>query len=597
MPEKSSGTQAGRGADSYAASPRHGPAATAGTGSRRQLRSIDRRQFHLVAPSVREVATRVGRGCQPVLLAALLVVLVGCRSAPVTPDPPDRVTATTEPTSTQPEPTQTPEPPAASATARPTATPTGSTEYEPYERALRPAFRSDRARLPDATHYKLDLNVCIEKAILFGRQRMGYTNTETVPLHDLYLRLFPNTPGYGGRMSVTSLALDGKRIEAEIELDGSALRVPLSPALPPGRHVDLTLDFSLALPSDGHPADSRQPSDGYRQLGIYDGIIALANAYPIIPVYDDEGWNVELAPSYGDAVFSDAAFFDVSMTAPSGLTLAASGDCIVAEAGPAGTTWSCMAAPMRDFNAVLGGDYEVTSRDVGGITVNSLSYARHYTGGIAALDYASRAVRLFDARIGPYPYTELDVVESPTLAGGIEYPGLIVINQSYYDGEEGVSARMEWVVVHEVLHQWWYSLVGNDQVDEPWLDEALVQYCTLLYFEQEYGQSVAQRLLTSVFQQPYQELQEAGRDQPAGLPVAEYTRRDYGPVVYQKGPLYFHHLRQQVGSDTFWKILQTYFERHRYGVARPEDWLEAVRAVTGDEHRPLYDKWIRGAGS
>ncbi len=42
-----------------------------------------------------------------------------------------------------------------------------------------------------------------------------------------------------------------------------------------------------------------------------------------------------------------------------------------------------------------------------------------------------------------------------------------MIDSRYYtDG----GIVMEWIVVHEVLHQWWYSLVGNDQVNEPWLD-------------------------------------------------------------------------------------------------------------------------------
>jgi hypothetical protein len=438
----------------------------------------------------------------------------------------------------------------------------------------------------------LDLTLDLETATLSGHQRMRYTNAEDVTLDTLYLRLFPNTDGYAGAMSVTKLVRDGQEVEPRRELQGSALRVPLKPALPPGTTADLTLDFTLMLPTEGDPPPGQEASEGYRQLGTYEGVTALANAFPIIPVYDDEGWNVELAPPYGDAVFSDVAFFDVNVTAPAAMTLAASGTCTVTETGATRTTWSCIAAPVRDFNVVLGDDYQVESRDVEGITVNSIFYAGHEDGGIAALDHASRAVRLFNVRIGPYPFTELDVVETPTLAGGIEYPALVVINESYYERAGRARNRMEWVVVHEVLHQWWYSLVGNDQVDEPWLDEALVQYCTLLYYEEIYGQDVAERLLESMFQQTYEELQETGRDQPVGLPVAGYAGRNYGPVVYQKGPLYFHQLRQRVGTEAFWEILATYFERNRYRIARPQDWLLAVEAVTGSAHRALYDAWI-----
>jgi aminopeptidase N len=228
---------------------------------------------------------------------------------------------------------------------------------------------------------------------------------------------------------------------------------------------------------------------------------------------------------------------------------------------------------------------------VEGVTVNSIFYPQHREAGELALDHAAETVRLFGTRVGPYPFTELDVVETPTRAGGIEYPGLVVINSSRY---ETITERTEWVVAHEVIHQWWYSLVGNDQVDEPWLDEALTQYSTLLYFEHRFGAETAADLLQRYFQGPYEALKEDCRDAPAGLPVAAYSDEDYGAVVYGKGPLYFHALRQEVGDDQFWTILQTYFTRHRYGVATPEDWLAAVKAVTGQEYRALYEQWIQG---
>jgi hypothetical protein len=471
----------------------------------------------------------------------------------------------------------------------PTVPPSGGV---PFEEALAPGFRDEVDEFPNLTRYRLDLDLDVEKATLAGYQQIGYTNTEAVNLEDIYVRLFPNTSGYGGRMSVASLDVDGRPGYPESSLEGSALRVPMPTPLAPGEHVELTLRFELALPTDNHPASNQEPSDGYRQLGLYDGVVALANAYPIVPVYDDEGWNVELAPSYGDAVFSDAAFFDVRLTAPSTMTVVASGTCApLAEEGTT-TTWSCAAAPMRDFTAVAGEAYRTVSEETENVTVNSVFYGGHEEGGRAALEFASRALELFNRRIGPYPFAELDVVETPTLAGGIEYPGLVVINESYYDSGGRVSDRMEWVVVHEVLHQWWYSLVGNDQVDEPWLDEALVQYCTALYYEEIYGEEALDIVVETSFHQVFEELQEEGRDRPVGLPVAAYSRRNYAPVVYQKGPLYFHNLRQQVGEDVFWEILRTYFERHRYGIARPQDWLAAVESETGSPYQSLYEEWI-----
>ena len=506
----------------------------------------------------------------PLLLCSLLVT--GC--GPATP------TATPRPTSTVVQ-----QPPTSSPSPQPTpATPTPS-PYRDYAQALRPEFVSDLDLCPGATRYEIELVVDSTLTTITGHERVDYTNTEDVALDVLYLRLFPNTLGYGGAMTVTKTLFDGRPLVPAVGLDGSALRLSLDPPLASGANAELALDFTLALPSEG--ADH-----GYRQLGYYDGVLALANAYPLIPAYDDQGWNVELSPPYGDAIYSDTAFYTVRIIAPATMTLAASGTCTAPIHNRAGSaTWTCVAGPMRDLNVVLGADYQVESRVVEGVTVNSLFYPQHREAGELALDHAAETVRLFSTRVGPYPFTELDVVETPTRAGGIEYPGLVVINRSRY---ETITERTEWVVAHEVIHQWWYSLVGNDQVDEPWLDEALTQYSTLLYFEHRYGAETAADLLQRYFQGPYEALKEDGRDMPVGLPVAAYSDEDYGAVVYGKGPLYFHALRQEVGDDQFWTILQAYFSRHRYGVARPEDWLAAVKAVTGQKYRAIYEQWIQG---
>lgn len=518
-----------------------------------------------------------------IILTACLSLLVSCRPPVPSPTPTLLSTATSSPQTT-PSPTASLPPASPTSSVSSTPIPTVVPVQADWTRSLRPSFVTDVSLLPDAPRYDIDLAVHLDSVTVVGQERVVYTNTETVPLDAIYLRLFPNTPGYGGEMRVTDIALNGQPVEPVAELGGSALRLPLDPPVDPGTRIDLTLDFTLSLPTED--------TEGYRQLGYYDGVLALANAYPLIPVYDDEGWNVELAPTYGDAVYSDAAFYQVTVTAPTTMTLAASGTCARSASDQEGyASWNCIAGPMRDFNATLGPDYEQASQDVDGVAVNSLFYAEHEAGGEQALDYAVEATRFFSAWFGPYPFTEVDVVESPTLAGGIEYPGLVVINSSYY---ENLSQRMEWVVVHEVGHQWWYSLVGNDQVDEPWLDEALVQYSTLLYYEERYGSEVADRLLAEVFRQPYENLLATERDAPVGLPVAAYSGRDYGQVVYQKGPLYFHELRQEVGDEAFWDILRLYFERHRHRIARPEDWLEAVEAVTGDTHYALYEAWIAG---
>ena len=200
---------------------------------------------------------------------------------------------------------------------------------------------------------------------------------------------------------------------------------------------------------------------------------------------------------------------------------------------------------MRNVALILGEDFALANRVVEDVVVNSYFYPEHEQGGGMALEVAVDAMATFTDLFGAYPYVELDVVETPNRLGGMEYPGLVVIEDGRYPG----LARLEWLVAHEVAHQWWFGVVGNDQIDEPWLDEALTQYSTMLYYERVYGPERGAEILHDEFVHTYESLIRRGRDMPVGLPAAVYGRQLYFQIVYDKGALYFDDLRQALGDE------------------------------------------------
>jgi aminopeptidase N len=317
-------------------------------------------------------------------------------------------------------------------------------------------------------------------------------------------------------------------------------------------------------------------------------VLTLPNFYPLIPVYDDEGWNVELAPGYGDAVYSDTALYQVSISAPADQRVVASGVC-EASADGANQIWRCVSGPMRDFMIAMSADYVAASTQIDGITINSYALTQDSKAGERGLDYVARAVQTYEKRIGQYPFTELDLIETPTTAGGIEYPGVIVVAEQVYADAQA----QEFTTVHESAHQWWYSLVGNDQVEEPWIDESLTQYTSILYFRDRYGADQAQFLVAFVFAEPYDRAKKAGQDLRADLPVAGYSESQYGAIVYGKAPLFFDALHEAIGDEKYNVFMRTYFERYRYGIATAQDLLDAA-ATQVDRARldTLIQKWI-----
>ena len=133
--------------------------------------------------------------------------------------------------------------------------------------------------------------------------------------------------------------------------------------------------------------------------------------------------------------------------------------------------------PARDFTVVAGPNFERMESEVNGVRVQHWGLSGGEARWEETLGIATRALELFEARFGPYPYAELDSVAVPLrLASGVEYPGLILISQALYQPDNERPFYLDIVVSHEVAHQWWYATVGNDVLEYPWQDEALATF-------------------------------------------------------------------------------------------------------------------------
>lgn len=528
------------------------------------------------------------------MTCVLVFVATACTSAE--PD------ATLTPTAESPKATATATAPeVATATAAPvitpsplprpteTATPVAQDPLARYAPAMRPAFVDDLRALGPIPQYRIEITVDPERALVSGRETIHYVNTAPVAQDVVYLRLFANLPGYGGKMTVSNLHVGGEAVPGSLEAEGTALRVPLGAALSPGEETVIELDFDVTVP--------RTAGEGYGQFIYEQDVMALANFFPLIPAYDEEncarfgncvaGWNVEYSVPYGDAVFSEVALFELLVTAPAGWTVVASGSTIGQEAGlQDSVTWHIVSGPMRELNLILSPWFEVATQQVEDIVVNSYYLPGDAVGGQQVLRWTVDSLTFFSEQFGPYPFAEFDVAATPTVAGGIEYPGLIVLPIGSYDQRGGF---FQWATVHEVGHQWWYSMVGSDQQDEPWLDEALVQYSTALYYEFEEGWDT---VVDEVFDLWYERVAGTDEDDLISLPVAAYTDSNYGAVVYGKGPLFFHALRQEVGDEDFDAILRAYFDSYRYQTASGQDLLDLAEAISERDLSELYQEWL-----
>jgi len=477
------------------------------------------------------------------------------------------------------------------APTRPIPTPTAPApapvHWDVYAAALRPAIIQQLApemqpggRLSTLTQYSLTVTLDPGLKWVSGHQIVHYTNTEQEPLDEVWFHLFPNL--WDGNMRVSQVAVDGRPVEATLESGDDLLRVPLGRRLDPGRWIEIALDFRVPVPADTEVGN-------YGEFAYLDGILAMAHFYPTVVVYDERGWHTETPALQGDVIFHDASLYDVSLTAPADLVVAATGATLGRQENGDGTaTWRFGGGPMRDFNIVASARYRTATRQVGDIAVNSYFLPEDAAGGQKALNWAARALDTYQQQFGAYPYRELDVVPTMTTAGGIEYPGLIVVaRRLYYDRNNELF--FESVTIHETAHQWWYNVVGNDQLNHPWLDEALTQYSTYYYYERFYGQDAIANLMDS-FRARWSRADDAGK--PIGLPVSAYLDKEYSAIVYGRGPLFLIALRDRIGADKMAELLRRYYAEYAWKIAAPADFRRLAEEVAGQKLDDLWREWV-----
>ncbi len=483
------------------------------------------------------------------------------------------------------QPAQSPSQPPTETSVPPT--PSQSTNWNDLSIYMDGLIPTEQAKLNEqkgASIYHIDYTISDDFTNVTGTQTIHYTNREGIVLDEIQVRLLPNV--LGGEMSVSSVLIDGQSLEPSYGLANSLLRIALDPVLPPGKSIDLSFEFSVKVPTE--------IESNYGVLAYYEGVLTLAHSYPMIAVYDDNGWNAEIPPNQGDPTYADASFFLVTVDAPSEVVLVGSGREVNREENGSRQIVTYAAGPARDFYVVASPDYEMISKTVGEVTFNSYAPKDMQEGAKTALDVAIEAFKLYDERYAPYPYTEFDIVSTPTYALGIEYPGVIAITDRIYDMSGTLSGSpnsvmMEATVAHEAGHQWFYNLVGNDQLDEPWLDKSLTQFVTWQYFADRYGSSGA-----SGFEQSLRSRWARVDNQaiPIGLPVADYEGTAYGAIIYGRGALFFEALRNEMGVDTFDAFMKDYTTSNEWGISTTDSMKQLAEKDCGCDLSNLYKKWV-----
>jgi len=499
------------------------------------------------------------------------------------------------------------------------------------------AFRASR-EMAVRTQYQFTLDINPINNTYTGHQKVTFANHQPKATNYLLFLLYPNDPSLTKSqtkyMKVTNVTVNGAA--ARIDEKDPFLRVYLNKPLNPNESVTVAMDFSATVPRSAENKDlfsesldqlmgmlgGAGGSGGMQQsdYGIFSSnkdILNMGLWYPALAKYDQDAWDEEKYSGIGDVSYFDPADFSVTITAPASHQVVTTGSVLKQTTLPDGRIQRTIESKVtRDFAVELSAKYVTKAKTIDGTEIRSHYLTSHAQSGQEVLDTAVRAFQYYSSAFGPYPYSELDVVEAPLFggAGGVEFPELVTISEMLYQSDDAkpeddpmaqllagnpmFGQLLEFVVAHEVAHQWWNAVVGSNSKKYPFIDEAMANYSAALYFEHYYGREAAEQQMNMQMKLNY-ELSRmlGGSDRPVILPTSAFNSPlEYAAIVYGKGALYFDQLRSLLGDDLFFAAMKEYYQSYWFHIAEPDSLNKIAMRLSprkSAEVNALFTRWMK----
>jgi len=405
---------------------------------------------------------------------------------------------------------------------------------------------------PGNQAYTLNMTWDASTHKLTGTESVTFTNNRSAPMQTAYFRLWPNSGEYGAsctKQLITVSSVSGGTPGA-LQVACTVLPVTLPTALNSGKSGTISLGFVDTVPKN------------HQRFGYDGNYVNLATVFPILAVTDDRGTHLEPPPLLGEGQYSLTSSFNVTFTIPAGMDAATTGTVSSTTVLPDGRKRLVIsAARSRDFEAAVG-PYTIYTTAVDGVLLRYFEQKGASVPATTVLnDWAAGSFAYYTSHYGAWNATELDVAGEPGtfLDQGMEYPELIM------------TELVQSTVTHEVGHMWFYSMVGNSQYVEPWLDETVTEFSSERYLGTNLSCNVTN---------PFGNTKYALDDSMA---TYDPLGNKYFTIIYYQGPCAIEKLRRDWGDTLFDQMMKDYVSTYRLGVATTTAWKAKVRqyAPTG----------------
>jgi hypothetical protein len=380
--------------------------------------------------------------------------------------------------------------------------------------------------------------------------------------------------------------------------NATALEVDLPAPVGPGQSVTLDLVFTLRLPQK------------QGRWGQWNGVTFLAQWLPVVAYYDDQGWQPTPFIPWHQPFFNEAGIYTARVTLPADQKLASTGS--VHARKDLGNGWQQLdLRPIcaRDFALFCSARFhEFTGKTTDDVLVRCLAFPEHEFYAREMVRIACDAIPAFGRWFGPFPYPEFTIVESYFGWNGNECGGLVMIDARIFGMPHLARNFVDYLVSHEICHQWWYNVVGTNGYAETWMDEGLATYFAHRLMNQKYGKNnklldlpSPLRWLPNIHREDYRNASLWGT-----LGRGEATRTvqempGFGNLItlnsmaYDRGSKIVGMIEERLGEAALFDFMRQVYRDYQFRILRVADFQRELEQYTGRSWEPFFKEWVHGA--
>lgn len=452
--------------------------------------------------------------------------------------------------------------------------------------------------------HKIDVTLNDKENSLEGFVKMDYFNNSPDTLYFIWLQLWPNAYK-NDRTAFTDQTLEngstkfyfsntderGYMNRLDIKVNGTTaktedhpqqqeiIKLILPQPLAPHTTCKIATAFHVKLPY----TFSR---GGHDQQTYH-----ITQWYPKPAVYDSKGWHPMPYLDQGE-FYSEFGDYQVQLTLPSVYKVAATGEQVSKEDNSDGTTtYTYLQHKVHDF-AWFADKTFITESDKlqlpsgKTITVQSFYYPKNAKEWKNSIAMTKRAILTKSKWLGEYPFNVITIVDEGKNNGGMEYPTITLLSSG------GSERQLDFVINHEVGHNWFCEILASNERQHPWMDEGMNTYYDNRYAMEQYGNTdleiipsksafLKKRLPADLSHIALHTLIAIKKDQPIETAAEKFSSLNYNVVAYTKTGDWMALLEKELGKPVFDSCMAAYYRLWQFKHPYPEDFKQTIEDVSG----------------